>query len=51
VKNDVSPTMVVQLSAMPDATGRPEEVLAAMDIDPVDVEVARTALYFDDNHD
>ncbi len=51
IRNDISPKMVVQLSAMPGATGRPEEVLAAMDIDPIDVEVTRTALFFDNNND
>lgn len=51
MKNDVSPSMVAMLSAMPGATGRPEEVLAAMGIDLFDVEVTRTALYFDNNND
>ncbi len=51
IKNEISPSMVVQLSAMPGATGRPEEVLAAMGLDPVNVEVIRTALFFDNHHD
>ena len=51
MKNDKHPAMVMQLSAMPGATGRPEEVLAAMDIDPLNVEVTRTALIFENNHD
>ncbi len=51
IKNEISPSMVVQLSAMPGATGRPEEVLAAMGLDPVNVEVIRTALIFDNHHD
>lgn len=51
MKNDISPTMVVKLSAMPGATGRPEEILAEMGIDPINVEVTRTALFFDNNND
>jgi len=47
IKGDNSTSMVMKLSAMPGATGRPEEVLAVMEIDPVNVEVTRTALYFE----
>lgn len=51
IKDDNSASMVVKLSAMPGATGRPEEVLAVMGIDPVDVEVTRTALNFDKSNE
>ncbi len=50
-KNDKTPSLVLQLSAMPGATGRPEEVLAVMGLDPVNVEVTRTALLFEKNND
>ena len=51
IKIDTSPTIVAHLSAMPGATGRPEEVLAVMGIDPVNVEVTRTALFFEKSDD
>jgi len=51
IMNGISPSMVMKLSAMPGATGRPEEVLASMGLDPINVEVTRTALVFDNNHD
>jgi radical SAM-linked protein len=50
IKNDRSPSILVQLSAMPGATGRPEEVLDVMGIDPGNVEVIRTALFFENNN-
>jgi radical SAM-linked protein len=51
MNDETASTMVMQLSAMPGATGRPEEVLSEMGMDPVNVEVTRTALYFEINDD
>lgn len=50
-KNEKFSSIVVQLSAMPGATGRPEEVLALMGIDPINAEVTRTALFFENKND
>lgn len=50
IKNDISPSILVQLYAMPGATGRPEEVLDVIGIDSVNVEVIRTALFFENNN-
>ena len=51
MNNETSSSMVMQLSAMPGATGRPEEVLSELGMDLVNVEVTRTALNFEKNDD
>jgi len=45
---DGYPRLVVRLAAREGATGRPEEVLAALGIDPLDAAIERIALHYED---
>lgn len=45
--DDDDVTLVMRLAARPGATGRPEEVLLALDLDPLAARIHRKALHFD----
>ena len=45
------PTLAMRLSSLPGATGRPEEVLEELGIDPFQVDIERTALIFRENEE
>lgn len=43
-KDEANPTILMQLTAQPSATGRPEEVLEELGIDPYSVDIERTQI-------